>query len=65
MQIFQTLLGVIIQRIKYPNWCTFQENNLLSEHEEDYIAYREELVTLFTSLAMIKGFHETLIAALA
>lgn len=40
--------------MKYPDWCTFEEGNTLSEHEEDYIAYREELATIFTNIAMIK-----------
>jgi hypothetical protein len=58
--VLTQLLQVIIKRIKYPDWCTYQEGSTLSEHEEDYIAYRDELAVIFTSIAMIKSFHEHL-----
>lgn len=51
--------------MKYPDWCTFQEGNVLSENEEDYIVYRDELVVLFNNLAHIKSFHDTFIKTLA
>lgn len=37
----------------------------MSEHEEDYIAYREELAAIFVSIAMVKNFHENLLRTIA
>ena len=45
-----TLLGVIVNRIKYPAWCQFDDNSK-SEYEEDYSSYREELASLFVNIA--------------
>eukprot|EP00347_Sterkiella_histriomuscorum_P020494 403337586 len=64
-QIFQKLLEVVIGRVKYPDWCTYEEGNVLSEHEEDYHVYREEIVVLFINLAHVKPFHDQFIRTLA
>lgn len=58
-------MEVIIRRVKYPDWCTYEEGNVLSEYEEDYHAFRDEIVVLFINLAMIKVFHEQFITTLA
>jgi hypothetical protein len=59
------MLTVLIRRIKYPSWCTFEEGSFLTEHEEDYRVYREELSTMFLNISMIKPFHSMLVEILA
>lgn len=56
---------MVIRRVKYPDWCIYEEGNVLSEHEEDYHAYRDELVVLYINLAHIKSFHDSFIKTLA
>jgi hypothetical protein len=54
----------MVQRLAYPAWFTFEAE--LSDYEEDYIKYREEFVTtIFTNIASVPLFKETLFKVLA
>lgn len=57
-------MQVMVQRLAYPTWFTFESE--LSDFEEDYIKYREEFVTtIFTNIAMVPQFKDTLFKLLA
>lgn len=55
--VFHEILKIITLRIKYPSWCTFTEDSDLTEFEEDYRVYREDLSTIYLNLSLIKPFH--------
>ena len=63
-QALVAIMQVMVQRLAYPAWFTFGTE--LSDYEEDYIKYREEFVTtIFTNIASVPLFKETLFKVLA
>ena len=62
--LLSDLLQTLIYRVRYPEWCTHDEFGM-SEYEEEYAAYRDELANLFINLASVKSFHPALIKTLA
>jgi hypothetical protein len=58
----QWLLNFTIKRFAYPEWCTLVED--ADEEELDYRHYRDEIMTMFINLTMIKPFYSFLITQL-
>lgn len=53
-------------RLAYPVWLKFKNTDDLSEEEEDYLKYREELVTnIFSNIANIPLFKNTVLQMLS
>ena len=38
--LYLEILGIVVRRMKYPEWVTFEE---IFEYEEEYYFYRNEL----------------------
>jgi hypothetical protein len=52
-------LHTVIKRFAYPDWCTLEIEP--EEAESDYAVYREELMTTFVNLSLIKPIHLALL----
>ena len=50
-----TLFNFLCKRIAYPNWCKLVVEP--EEKEGEYYTYREELMTLYINLCLIKPIH--------
>lgn len=55
----QALSNLLFKRFAYPSWASLSVEP--EEKDADYMTYREELMTMFINLGMIKPFHPTLI----
>jgi hypothetical protein len=52
-------------RASFTRWFQFKEDDL-TDYEEDYLRYREELVSsLFNNIATVKSFNHSLLQMLA
>lgn len=64
MKCLMELTRVALSRLTYPRWFKFKKDDM-SDYEEDYLKYRDELVTnIFSNLAFLKTFIQTLLKGL-
>jgi len=56
------LFQFLCKRIAYPDWCQLSIEP--EEKEGDYYTYREELMTLYVNLCLIKPLHSTILKML-
>jgi hypothetical protein len=56
------MLKITVNRMAYPMWFKFKNTEDLSEEEEDYLRYREEMApNIFSNIAMIPLFKDTIL----
>jgi len=53
-QLYFQVLAIVIRRVKYPEWVTFED---IFEFEEEYYFYRNDLAMVFQNLASLKSLH--------
>lgn len=53
-QLYFQVLAIVIRRVKYPEWVTFED---IFEFEEEYYFYRNDLAMIFQNLASLKSLH--------
>ena len=53
-QLYLKILEIVVRRVKYPEWVTFEE---IFEYEEEYYFYRSNLASIFFNLASVKPIH--------
>jgi hypothetical protein len=58
----ELLFQFLCRRIAYPAWCHLSVEP--DEKEGDYYTYREELMTLFINLCLIKPFNQNILKML-